>query len=41
MKSKKYLRVVETSTMPFGNTNIHKQINVLEFINKLIFIGVL
>jgi len=27
--------------MPIGNTNIHKQINVSEFINKLSFICVL
>ena len=32
--SKKHLRDVETSIMPIGNTNIHKQINVSEFIYK-------
>jgi len=41
MRSKKYLREVETSIMPIGNTNIHKLINVLEFINKPSFICVL
>jgi len=28
-----HLREVETSIMPIGNTNIHKQINVSGFIN--------
>jgi len=38
--SKKHLREVETSIMPIGSTNIHKQINVPEFINKPSFICV-
>jgi len=35
---KQHLREVENSIMPIGNTNIHKHINVSEFINKLSFI---
>ena len=40
-KVKKHLREVKTAIMPIGITNIHKQINVSEFINKLSFICVL
>ena len=40
-KVKKPLREVKTAIMPTGITNIHKQINVSEFINKLRFICVL
>jgi len=38
MKERKkiYFRGVETSIVPIGNTNIHIQINVSEFINKLV-----
>ena len=40
-KVKKPLREVKIAIMPIGITNIHKQINVSEFINKLSFICVL
>jgi len=35
------IRGVETSIMAIGNTNIHIQNNVSEYINKLILIAVL
>ena len=37
-KVKKTFIEFETSIMPIGITNIHKQINVSKFINKLVFV---
>jgi len=41
IKKKFHFRLVETSIMPIGNTNIHTQNNVPVFIKNLIFITVL
>jgi len=39
-RQKLHFRVFDTSNMPIGNTNIHIQINVSEFIMNLSFIPV-
>ena len=40
-ENQKYLLEIEKPIMAIGNSNIHKQINVSEFINKLSLICVL